>query len=143
MDASGYTIKQVWQVLHPLLEENDNTPAYQALINWLYAASHGKVVTNAQGQPVIDPPSNTIHLIAPTADKDLILHHNQILKQALPGLGQPTLGLKAALFTMGNAMMAQTTDQKIAHETRANDALQPILPSMKFCNTVPILMEYP
>jgi hypothetical protein len=72
-----------------------------------------------------------IHIIAPAADRDLILHRQHILKQALPSLGQTTPG-----------MMMQTTDQQIAHEAKATEAAQPILPSAKFRNTLPILMDY-
>jgi hypothetical protein len=142
LDSSGYTIKQVWQMLYPLLEQNQDLQNYQALINWLQVASHSMALANVQGQPAIGPPANTIHLVAPAADRDLILHRNHVLKQALPGLGQPTPGLETALFQMANAIIAQTTDQRVARETKAIKALQPILPSTKFKNTLPILLDY-
>jgi hypothetical protein len=114
LDASGYTMKQVWQVLPQLLAQYQDEVNCQVLLKWLWVASHGTAATNAQGQPIIGPPINTIHLIAPAADKDLILHRHLALKLALPGLGQPAEGLEEALFQMANAMVAQTADQCLA-----------------------------
>jgi hypothetical protein len=61
------------------------------------------------------------------ADKELAVHRASILKQALPGLGQVPMGLEAALLQMDPA--------------KAVEAIQPTLPSAKFRNTLPILME--
>jgi hypothetical protein len=138
MDSSGYSIKHIWQVLTPLLDENDNRKSCQALLNWLQVASHGSMAKNAQGQPVVGPLPNSIPLIAPAADKDLIVHRNDVLKQALLGLGHTSQGLETAIYQMANAMMMNTADQRI----KANEALQPILPSTKFKSTLPILMDY-
>jgi hypothetical protein len=140
--ASGYSTSQVWQVLYPMLEQNQDVPHCQALINWLRITSHGTAATNAQDQPVIGPPATANYLIAPAADKDLILHRQEILKHALPGLGQPTPGLETALFQMANAMVTQTTDQRLARETRAAEVAIPMLPSTKFRNTLPILLDF-
>lgn len=142
LDSSSYTIKQVWQVLFPFLTQHQEVANCLALIKWLQVASHGTATMNAQGQPVIGPPANAIHLVAPAADTDLILHQNQVLKQALLGMYQPTPGSETALFQMANTMMTQTTDNCLARETRAIKALQPVLPSTKFRNTLLILMDF-
>lgn len=142
LDSTGYTIKQVWQVLLPLLTQHQDLGHCQPLIKWLRVASHGTATHNAQGQPVMGPPCNAIHLVAPAADKDLIMHRNLALKLALPGIHQPSNGLESALYQMANAVAAQTSDQRLARETRANEALLPVLPSAKFRNTLPILMDF-
>jgi hypothetical protein len=142
LDSSGYTIKQVWQILPPVLAQNQDTVNCQALLKWLRVASHGTNIQNAQGQPVMGPPSITIPLLSPVADRDLILHRSLILKQALPGIGQPAEGLEVALLQMANAVVAQTNDQRLAREVKANEAALPTLPSAKFKNTLPILMEF-
>jgi hypothetical protein len=54
------------------------------------------------------------------------------------GLGHTSQGLKTAIYQMANAMMMNTADQRI----KANEVLQPILPSTKFKSTLPILMDY-
>jgi hypothetical protein len=142
LDSSGYTIKEVWQTLFPLIEQNQDIQNCRALLDWLRVASHDTALINAQGQQARGPPANTIHLISPAADKDLILHRQQVLKLALPGLGQITPGLESALFQMANAMMTQTTDQHAAREAKVAKAMQPTSPSTKFRNTLPILMDY-
>jgi hypothetical protein len=97
---------------------------------------------NVQGQAVIGPPVNNIHLVSPVADQDLILHRQLVLRLALPGLGQPSEGLESALFQMANAVVLQRNDQRLARETKGNEALEPILPSAKFRNTLPFLMDF-
>lgn len=47
---------------------------------------------------------------------------------ALPGIGQTPRGLEAALMQTAMAVMAQTNDQRLARETKANEALQLALP---------------
>ncbi len=142
LESSGYTAKQIWQVLHPLLVQNQDLAHCHALLNWLRVASHGTAVQNAQGHPGIGPPSLAIPLVSPVADSELILHQSTILKLALPGIGQPSEGLEAAIVQMAHAVVAQTTDQRIARESKAAADQTPTLPSAKFKNTLPILMDY-
>jgi hypothetical protein len=142
LDSSGYTVTQVWQVLRPLLEQNHDLIPCQALIKWLRAAFHGTSAQNAQGQAVIGPPSVAIHLISPVADKDLIAQRTAILKQALPGMGQMPGGIEAALLQMAQAVVSQTNDHRLAREAKIAEATQPNLPSTKFKNTLPILMDF-
>jgi hypothetical protein len=142
LDSSGYTVKQIWQVLPPLLNQHQDTVHCQALLKWLRVASHGTPAHNAQGQAVIGPPSIAIPLVSPVADRDLINHWTLLLKQALTGLGQPAAGLEVALMQMAQAVVAQTNDQRLAREAKATEAMIPTLPSSKFKNTLPILMEY-
>jgi hypothetical protein len=142
LNSRGYTIKHIWQTLMPLLLQNNDVADCRGLINWLRVSSHGTAVLNAQGQPVVGPPVNNIHLLSPVADQDLIQHRSFTLKLALPGLGQPAEGLESALFQMANAVVAQTIDQRMARELRTNEAQLPTLPSAKFKNTLPILMDF-
>ncbi len=141
LDSSGYTVKQIWQILPPLLLQYQDQVNCQPLLKWLRVASQGIAAQNNQGQPVIGPPSLAIPLISPVADKDLIAQRALALKLVLPGLGQPSAGLETALLQMANAVVTQTNDQRIAREARANEALLPTLPSTKFQNMLPILME--
>ena len=141
LDSSGYTVKQIWQVLPPLLVQHQDQVHCQALLKWLRVASHGTAAQNAQGQPVIGPPIVSIPLVSPVADKDLLAHRAMALKLALPGLGEPSAGLESALLQMATAVVAQTNDQRLVREAHANEALAPTLPSAKFRNTLPILMD--
>lgn len=43
---------------------------------------------------------------------------------------------------MAQAVVVQTNDQRITHEAKVNEAMLPTLPSSKFKNTLPILMEF-
>jgi hypothetical protein len=142
LDTRGYTFKQVWQVLFPLLVQNHELETCCALINWLRVSSHGTAIVNGQGQPVVGSPVNNVPLISPAADQDLILHRNLALKLALPGLGQPSKGLEAALFQMASAVVNQTNKQRVARDIRANEAQLPVLPLAKYKNTLPILMDF-
>jgi hypothetical protein len=142
LDASGYTIQQVWQVLPDVLLQHNDTVTCQALIKWLRVASHDSTGHNAQGQALRGPPLIAIPLVSPVADKDLLNQRAALLKQALPGLGQPTVGLESALLQMAQAVVMQTNDQRLVRDAKAAEALQPTLSSTKFKNTLPILMEY-
>jgi hypothetical protein len=64
-----------------------------------------------------------------------------LLKTALPGINQPPGGLEAALMQMASAIAAQTNDQRAAREHKQAVDLQPTLPSAKFQNTLPILLD--
>ncbi len=81
-------------------------------------------------------------MISPVADKDLLNHHAFLLKQALPGLGQPAESYETALMHMAQAVIAQTNDHRLARESKIADSLAPTLLSAKFKNTLPILMDY-
>jgi hypothetical protein len=142
LDARGYTIRHLWETLPPLLEQNQDSVACQPLLKWLRVASHGTRIQNAQGQPILGPPAVAIHLVSPVADSDLILHRDAQLKQALPGLGHTPANLETALLQMAQAVATQTNDNRLARETKAAESLLPTLPSSKFKNTLPILMDY-
>jgi hypothetical protein len=70
LDASGYTAKQIWQLLPPLFTQYQDMANCQALIKWRRVASHGTALQNAQGQPIIGAPSVAIPLVSPVADRD-------------------------------------------------------------------------
>jgi hypothetical protein len=132
LDASGYMVNEILTVLPLLIKQNNDMAHCQALIHWLCVASQG---TATQGQVVIGPPFNAIPFILPTADKDLLNHRHLSLKLALLGLGQPTIGLEAALLQMASAVTVPMNDQQLAHDTKAAKAATPTLPSDKFQNT--------
>jgi hypothetical protein len=142
LDSSGYTIKQVWEILYPALLQNQDLPDCTALLNWLQASSSNVQHTNPQGQVILGPPVTAINIISPPADRDLIVHRSNLLNQALPGLKEPSPGLEAALSQMAVALMAQTNDARVARDQREAQALEPKLPSDKFTVTLPVLMEY-
>jgi hypothetical protein len=128
--------------LPAVLAQNQDHGNCQALLKWLRVTSHGTFACNAQGQPVMGSPATAITLFSPAADRDLIIHRNIALKLALPGIGQPPLGLEVALMQMASAVVNQTNDQRLARKTKTAEANQPVLPSAKFKNTLPILMEF-
>jgi hypothetical protein len=107
LDASGYTIRQVWEILYPALVEANAVETCAPLLAWLRVASSG-ITTNQQG--ILGPPVNAISLFSPPADRDLILHRSAILQQVLPGLNTPGDSLEAALSQVAVAMLAQTND---------------------------------
>jgi hypothetical protein len=135
-------VKQVWDILPAVLAQDQNVVNCQPLLKWLRVTSHGTVIRNAQGQPAVGSPVTAITLLAPAADKDLLSHRSLALKTALTGLGQHPLGLEAALAQMAAAVAEQMNDQRLNREARAAEANQPSLPSAKFKNTLPILMEF-
>ncbi len=88
LDSSGYTMKQVSDILPAVLAQDRNVSTCCALLNWLRVTSHGTLVRNAQDQPAVGSPVTAITLIAPAVDKDLILHRTLALKATLTGLGK-------------------------------------------------------
>jgi len=142
LDSSGYTATEMWNVLPVLLAEHQDLVHCQPLLKWLRVASHGTSITNGQGQQVVGPPVNALQLISPTADRELLSNRQYHLHLALPGLAQPAASLESALLHMASAVVAQTNDNRLARESRANESSLPKLPSAKFHNTLPILLDY-
>jgi hypothetical protein len=133
----------MWELLPPVLEQHQDMVNCQPLLKWLRgAASQGTVAQNAQGQPVIGLPSIAIPLVAPVANKHLIVHRTTLVKQALPDLGKPAECIETVILQMAQAVVAQTNDHHLARDARTLEAQQPQLPSAKFRNTLPILMDY-
>jgi hypothetical protein len=142
LESSGYTATEMWNVLPALLAQHQDLAHCQPLLQWLRVASHGTSTTNGQGQQVVGPPVNALQLVSPTADRELLSNRQYHLHLALPGLAQPAASLESALMHMASAVVAQTNDNRLAREAKANESLLPKLPSAKFHNTLPILLDY-
>ncbi len=139
LNASGYMIRQLWDILYPALVQRQELEICAPLLNWMQAASIG----TALGNPLeMGPPPNAIVLNAPTADESLLTQRHAILHQALPGLAAPPQALETALSQVATALIYQTNDGCQVREQRAADALEPKLPSARFAVTLPVLMEY-
>ncbi len=48
LNAGGYTAKHIWQILLPILIQNQDAPVCQGLMNWLRVSTHGTAIQNAQ-----------------------------------------------------------------------------------------------
>jgi hypothetical protein len=78
LNSRGYTPREVWELLLPLLEDDNLVEDCQPLVDWLRAA------TTASG---IDPQTNrllpatfNLNFSGPPADEDLLLHHSRIMR---------------------------------------------------------------
>jgi hypothetical protein len=140
LDAGGYTIRQAWQILLPLLQANDDMVNCRALIQWLRVASHATAPHN--GHPNGGPPVVATNLITPAADADLLEHRALALTTALPGRNQLGASMETALLTLAQSVVAQTNDVRQAREANAAAQNQPTLPSTKYRNTIGILLAY-
>ncbi len=80
LDSHGYTLKQVWETLIPMLAQNNDQVTCGPLVKWLRVASHGTDAHNQQGQAITGPPISAITLMSPAAYKGLIAHRALALK---------------------------------------------------------------
>jgi len=140
LDANGYSIRQTWDLLLPLLQANDDLANCRPLLEWLRIASHLQAPNN--GQPNAAPPVVAVDLIVPPADALLLEHRATALATALPGRAQMGATIETALLTLAQSVAAQTNDVRLAREAKAAEQRQPTLPSAKYRNTIGILMEY-
>jgi hypothetical protein len=46
LNPAGYTVRQVWETLHPAIVDANDLQVCQPLITWLRAASTGTVIAN-------------------------------------------------------------------------------------------------
>jgi len=75
LSASGYSVRQTWNLLYPALQLRNELATCAPLLRWLQAASMG-----VQEQPMqIAPPSLSILMVAPPADESLLAQRNRIL----------------------------------------------------------------
>jgi len=82
LDANGYTIRQTWDTLLPLLQANDDLEHCSPLLDWLRIASYYQPPNN--GQANLAPPAVAINLVTPIADATLLEHRATALALALP-----------------------------------------------------------
>jgi hypothetical protein len=140
LDANGYTIRQTWDTLLPLLQANDDLEHCSPLLDWLRIASYYQPPNN--GQANLAPPAVAINLVTPIADATLLEHRATALALALPRRAQMGATMETALLTLAQSVVAQTNDARLAREANAAAQEQPILPSSKYRNTIGILLEY-
>jgi len=138
LNAGGYTLRQVWERLHPAILHRQEEVICQSLLNWLQAASMGTALNNqAMGDPSVALP-----LVAPPADEALLTHRLHVLHALLPGLTAPPQSLETALSHMATALLTQTNDNRLIRDQKAVEDLEPKLPSKRFSVTLPVLLEY-
>jgi hypothetical protein len=99
---SGYTLWEVWEVLYPVIVDDDALQHCSTLVNWLHVASTGT------------PPTNN----APGTDQALINHRSRLLKQILLVLSQPTESLEHALTRMAVAVLLNTNNNWLARDEK-------------------------
>jgi hypothetical protein len=137
LSPTGYTIRQVWDILYPAIIDANELGVCNALLKWLRAVTMGVMIAN-----VLGPASTAIELTVPIADESLIMHQSRILKAVLPGLYQPAASLELAITQMAAAVTQNTNDTRLAREEKAAQRNEPKLPSDRFTVTLNILQEY-
>jgi hypothetical protein len=139
LNSSGYTLRQVWDILYPAILQRQETVICAPLIRWLQAASTGSVVNNPL---TVGPPLVHVPMQAPPADEQLLRQRHKVLYQLLPALSAPPQTLETALTHMAAALIAQTNDARMARELKSTQDAEPKLPSDRFKVTLPVLLEY-
>jgi len=133
--SSGYTPREVWDILLPSIIAENDVHRCTPLLNWLMVASTRTIQAG--------PPACTINLTAPIADQDLLTHCHNTLGQLLPALSQPPESFETAIAQMAAAVVQNTNEAKVARETKLAQATAQKLPSNKFTILLPVLQEYP
>ena len=132
--SSGYTPREVWDILLPSIIAENDVHRCTPLLNWLMVASTGTIQAG--------PPACMITLTAPIADQDLLTHRHHIMNQLLPALTQPPESFETAIAQMAAAVVQNTNEAKVARETKLAQATAQKLPSDKFTILLPVLQEY-
>jgi len=138
LDPSGYTLRQVWEVLYPAIIDANDLQACSTLLKWLRVAS----MSRNQADGTVGPPVVNVSLTVPMADATLIAHRKAILNQALPALNKPPQTLELAISQMAAAVTQNTNDNRLARDEKELKEQEPKLPSFKFKNTIGILLNY-
>jgi len=137
LDPAGYTLQETWQFLYLVLDAVDDLGNCGALLKWLRTASTSSAAANG-----MNPSTAILDLQAPLANHTLITNQNNLLRQILLALQQPTGSLEAALSKMVTAVLQNTNENHLAQdEKRARDQA-PKLPSDHYTSTLNILLEY-
>jgi hypothetical protein len=140
LNPSGYSLRQMWDILYPAILANQDEIPCGALLKWMRAVTMG---TPVQGNIVeFGPTTAALNLSVPLADQDLLAHRQRLQRQALTGLHQPAETLELALTQMAAAVTHNTNENRLAREEKAARAAEPKLPSDKFTITLNILQEY-
>jgi len=139
LNASGYTIKQVWETLYPAMVQRQELLTCIPLLRWLQITSTGTTLANPLQ---MGPPATASRLYSPPADAALLHHRQNILYQALPQLNAPPVSLETALNQMAAALIVQTNDARATREQKQAHDMEPKLPSSRFTVTLPVLLEY-
>jgi hypothetical protein len=116
LNPTGYTLRQIWEVLYPAIGDANELLPCSTLIKWLRVASMGTTVPrNAQA---IGLTALVTELEIPYTDADLINHRTKLYKAALPGLYQPPESLERAITQLAAAVTLNTNDNSLAREEK-------------------------
>jgi hypothetical protein len=91
LQGRGYTPQEVWELLVPLLYDDNLAEDCQPIIDWLRAASMASGIKPQTNRLL--PPPFTLNFTGPPADEDLITHRARIMQLLLPGLSQLSDGI--------------------------------------------------
>jgi hypothetical protein len=111
LSASGYSTKQMWEILYPALVQRQETVVCAPLICWLQAASTGRQL---QDPLSMGPPSILLPLLSLPTDEHLLNNRHGVLQQILPHLSDPPQSLETALTHMAAALIGQTNETRQA-----------------------------
>jgi hypothetical protein len=99
LSHNGYCVREVWDILLPVLQADNLLQQATSLTNWLRASWHVTQANN-RGAPI-----TAVALASPFMDKDLAGHRKLLLNTALPYLDDPQdPGLNSAIIQMANAV---------------------------------------
>ncbi len=140
LNPTGYSLRQVWEILYTAIVDNNDLAACGALIKWLRCATMGSTVVNNAN--AVGPSSLAIELEVPLADADLINHRMRLQRLALPGLYQAPETLERAITQMAAAVTLNTNENRTAREQKATRQQEPKLPSDRFTVTLGILQGF-
>jgi hypothetical protein len=141
LGPSGYTLRQVWEILYPAIVNANDLVTCTPLLKWLRVATMGTAVL-ANNVQALYPTSLCIMLTVPIADHHLMNHCMTMLKQALPYLNQPKETLELAITQMAAVVTHNTNEQRLARDEHDAKEKAPKLPSYKFNHTIVILLEF-
>jgi hypothetical protein len=84
LNATGYTIRQLWEILYPAIVDANVLVAVDTLLKWM------RVVTTSINQNQVPGPTTAVQeLQVPLADENLISHRMKLMQLTLPGLYRP------------------------------------------------------
>jgi hypothetical protein len=137
----GYTPKEVWNLLVPLMVDANHEEDCRPVIDWLRAAYTSRGNDPETNAPL--PPPFSLNFLGPPTDEDLINHRARFIKLLLPGLLQLSGGIENALTTMATAIVQQTDEARTSRENKRLEEETPKLPSTvdKFKHTLHILLR--
>jgi hypothetical protein len=132
----GYTPKQAFDILLQVFQDDNVIQEMELIIMWLRISLHASLATNC------GPPTTTIVLTAPFLDEDLVQHRAPLLNSVLPGRGDHSVGLEAAIAQMASAVVNQMAEAHTAWVARELERDQPTTPPTKFGMLLDSLKAY-